>query len=102
MNLETPHLGHTDPIKIQLKYVENLLQVRCYIGEVSKFRAPSSTLPSFSFHFTHLFCLYLFCAASPSPYFLSLGDGPLSALWALHSIFWTIQKGHCLFAPDSK
>lgn len=102
MNLETPHLGHTDPIKIQLKYVENLLQVKYYIGEVSKFRAPSSALPSLSFHFTHLFCLYLFCAASPSPYFLSLGDGPLSALWALHSIFWTIQKGHCLLAPDSK
>ena len=171
MNLETPHLSHTDPIKIQLTYVENFssvqfscsvvsnslrphesqharppcpspknlslplfplfphlfpmkwwdqmpwssfsecwalsqlfhsLQVKYYIEEVFKLRAPSSTLPCFSFHFTHLFCLYLFCAASPSPRFLYLGDGPLSALWTLHSIFWTIQKGHCLLAPDSK
>lgn len=97
MNLETPHLRHTDPIKIQLTYVEHLLQVKYYIGKI----------PSSEFLLAH--CL-VFLSISPIYFvFISFvllsplpGDGPLWVLWVLHSIFWTIQKGHCLLAPDSK
>lgn len=51
------------------------------IVEDSEFKAPSNTLACFSFHFTQFFGLYLFSTAFRSPCFLSLGDGPLLALW---------------------